>query len=166
MLPAAVEDGCPGEDDFAAYVRGGLAPERVRTLDAHVARCSVCRRMLSVLARAATLGSGPADSVAPTLPSEPGTETALQLGARFGRYIVVGWLGAGGMGVVYAAHDPELNRKVALKVLRNDGDAADRPVRDVLLREARAMAQLAHPNVVAVFDVGSVEDRVFIAMEL
>jgi tetratricopeptide (TPR) repeat protein/predicted Ser/Thr protein kinase len=168
-MHAPAEDGCPGEDDFAAYVHGGLAPEHVQTLDAHVARCSGCRRLLSVLARAVTLTSGPADSMSATLPAEPSSgESELQLGARFGRYIVVGWLGAGGMGVVYAAHDPELNRKVALKVLRNDGGGTvDRsPIREALLREAQAMAQLAHPNVVTVFDVGSVDDRVFIAMEL
>ena len=95
-------------------------------------------------------------------------DAELQRGTVFGRYVVLDWLGAGGMGVVYSAFDPDLNRGVALKVLRNGGaDLADRlPIRDLLLREAQAMAQLAHPNVVTVFDVGSVDDRVFIAMEL
>jgi len=75
--------------------------------------------------------------------------------------------GAGGMGVVYSAYDPELNRKVALKVLRSAcGPDDPPPLRDLLLREAQAMARLAHPNVVTVFDVGSVDERVFIAMEL
>ena len=109
------------------------------------------------------------DSVSPTLPLESSaSDTELQRGARFGRYLVLDWLGAGGMGVVYSAYDPELDRRVALKVLRNDGAGhGDRlPIRDLLLGEAQAMAQLAHPNVVTVFDVGSVDDRVFIAMEL
>src|SRR6185436_1761798 len=87
------------------------------------------------------------------------------IGVRIGRYVVVGFLGRGGMGVVYVAHDPELNRNVALKVLRSAGAGADR-FRDLLLREGQAMAQLAHPNVVTVFDVGSIDQRVFIAMEL
>ena len=65
------------------------------------------------------------------------------VGQTISHYRITSQLGAGGMGVVYAAHDPELNRKVALKVLRTDGDAGDRPIRDALLREAQAMAQLA-----------------------
>jgi tetratricopeptide (TPR) repeat protein/predicted Ser/Thr protein kinase len=169
---APADDGCPGEDDIAAFLRGGLTAERAQMLEGHVAECAACRRLLSAIAHAGTIDtgpeySGPVNSVSPTLPAAPiAGDAELQLGARFGRYVVVGLLGAGGMGMVYAAHDPELNRRVALKVLRSDGDDGDRPVRDALLREAQAMAQLAHPNVVAVFDVGSVEDRVFIAMEL
>ncbi|HEY0994057.1 MAG TPA: hypothetical protein VGD80_43670, partial [Kofleriaceae bacterium] len=123
MKPAPAEVGCPGEDDIAAFLRGGLDAECAKTLEAHVAQCAACRRLLSALAHAGTIETGPADSVSPTLPARSiASETELQLGARFGRYVVVGLLGAGGMGVVYAAHDPELNRKVALKVLRNDGD--------------------------------------------
>jgi tetratricopeptide (TPR) repeat protein len=93
-------------------------------------------------------------------------------GQRVGRYVVLGALGAGGMGVVYAAYDPQLDRKVALKLLHSGGTTprADgtRSLGDGharLLREAQAMARLRHPNVVAVHDVGSVGDRVFIAME-
>lgn len=69
------------------------------------------------------------------------------------------------MGVVYSASDPELNRKVAVKVLRERlGDTTE--VRARLLREAQAMARLSHPNVVSVHDVGRFEDKVFVAMEL
>jgi hypothetical protein len=66
-------------------------------------------------------------------------------GERIGRYVVIGRLGTGGMGVVYAAHDPELERKVALKLLRRDVvGAADRaPPGELLLREPRAMARRA-----------------------
>ena len=80
-----------------------------------------------------------------------------------GRYVVLravgeggkGVLGAGGMGVVYAAYDPELDRKVALKLLRASGVRRRRDGRGArLLREAQAMARLSHPNVVAVYDVG------------
>jgi len=172
MLRDSNDDGCPGEDDIVAFLGGCLKSQDARALEAHVARCSACRRLLSALALVAAGASRPAtDSASPTLPldsSEAVTETELQIGAQFGRYFVLDWLGAGGMGVVYAAYDPELNRKVALKVLRNDGasPAARGPIHDLLLREAQAMAQLAHPNVVAVYDVGSVEARVFFAMEL
>ena len=82
---------------------------------------------------------------------------------KLGRYILYDVLGSGGMGVVYAAFDPKLNRRVAIKLLRagTRGPSAS----ERLLREAQAMAQLAHPNVVAIHDVGTVEDRVFLAME-
>ncbi|MBK6919478.1 MAG: serine/threonine protein kinase [Deltaproteobacteria bacterium] len=83
--------------------------------------------------------------------------------SMIGRYIVVERLGAGGMGIVYAAYDPELDRKVALKLLfRRDAGDVDR---ERLVREAKAMAKLAHPNVVHVYDVGEHEGRIFIAME-
>jgi serine/threonine protein kinase len=70
------------------------------------------------------------------------------------------------MGVVYAAYDPELDRKVALKLLRPDrtGAAAEEHRRR-LQREAQAIARLSHPNVVGVFDAGTLGDQVFVAME-
>ena len=72
------------------------------------------------------------------------------------------------MGVVYAAYDPELDRKVALKLLQPRADGRDDSRGQAwLLREAQAMARLAHPNVIAVHDVGTLGgDRVFVAMEL
>jgi len=88
----------------------------------------------------------------------------LARGANLGRYVVLEWLGGGGMGVVYLAYDPELDRRVALKLLRAAG-GGDPERRTRLLREAQAMARLAHPNVIAVHDVGTVEDEVFVAME-
>ncbi|MEE9384302.1 MAG: serine/threonine-protein kinase [Nannocystaceae bacterium] len=94
-------------------------------------------------------------------------------GTSLGRYIVLGQLGAGGMGVVYAAYDPELDRKVALKVLKSTGDPASADglggtdsefLRTRLLREAQALAKLSHPNVVTVYDVGTIGGDVFVAM--
>jgi|CXWL01.1.fsa_nt_gi serine/threonine protein kinase len=85
--------------------------------------------------------------------------------ARFlGRYLILRELGRGGMGVVYTAYDPELDRKVALKVLRPDPLFHERQAR--LQREAQALARLSHPNVIQVYDVGTVGDQVFLAMEL
>ena len=89
----------------------------------------------------------------------------LDRGAALGRYLVLDRLGAGGMGVVYAAYDPQLDRRVALKLVRNPRASAGNEAPTRLLREAQAMAKLAHPNVVAVHDVGIVADQVFIAME-
>jgi len=88
-------------------------------------------------------------------------------GATIGRYLVLTLLGKGGMGEVYAAYDPELDRKVAIKVLHGTPsggtDAAEGRAR--MLREAQALAQLSDPNVVAVYDVGTFGERVFLAME-
>ncbi len=85
-------------------------------------------------------------------------------GTMLGRYILLERLGAGGMGVVYAAYDPELDRKVAVKILHDDRGSDERQLR--LTREAQAMARLSHPNVIAVHDVGVANGAVFVAMEL
>ena len=96
---------------------------------------------------------------------KPGDAT-LSRGVLVGRYVVLQELGAGGMGVVYAAYDPELDRKVAIKLLLpSRGGALGGQGRTRLLREAQALAKLAHPNVVAVHDVGTHEERVWMAME-
>ena len=86
-------------------------------------------------------------------------------GDLVGRYVVLHQLGEGGMGVVYAAYDPELDRRLAVKVVRSSGGVADHD-RERLLREAQALGRLKHPNVVAVHDVGAFDDQVFLAMEL
>ncbi|NPC86331.1 serine/threonine protein kinase, partial [Pyxidicoccus fallax] len=89
------------------------------------------------------------------------------LGARVGRFIPLKLLGQGGMGVVYAAYDPDLDRKVALKLLRVTGPDADLEAgRTRLLREAQAMARISHPNVIPVFEVGTWDGQVFVTMEL
>ncbi|HEX4404355.1 MAG TPA: serine/threonine-protein kinase, partial [Polyangia bacterium] len=95
---------------------------------------------------------------------EPGP-SALPRGATIGRYTILAPIGVGGVGEVFAAYDPELDRKVALKLLRAHGDANDVRAQARLLREAKAMARLAHPNVVAVHDAGAFGARVFVAME-
>jgi predicted Ser/Thr protein kinase len=83
-------------------------------------------------------------------------------GTRLGRYLVAGELGSGGMGVVYDAYDPQLERRVALKLMRAHDATSDT---ERLIREARAMARLSHPNVAHVYDVGVLDDQVFVAME-
>lgn len=96
-----------------------------------------------------------------------GQELAPRVGQWVGRYLVLGELGRGGMAVVYAAYDPELDRKVALKLLSpriaEEGDSA---AAERLLREAQALARLSHPNVVQVHDAGTAFGQVFLAMEL
>jgi serine/threonine protein kinase/tetratricopeptide (TPR) repeat protein len=132
---------------------------------AHVAQCDSCALIVTRERAANDTPSTVAESADARLP--PASASDLPRGASVGRYVILDRLAVGGMGVVYAAWDPELNRKVALKLLRalaTDGGAALGHAR--LLREAQAMARLSHPSVVAVHDVGSFGDRVFVAMEL
>ena len=79
---------------------------------------------------------------------------------QIGRYELERQLGAGGGGVVFIATDPELSRKVALKLITARGE------RDRMLAEGHALARLAHPNVVPIFDVGTHDDQIFLVMEL
>ena len=100
----------------------------------------------------------------PVAHARPTAEPAeLATGTSIGRYLVIGRLGAGGMGVVYTAFDPELDRKVAIKFLK---DVRSEAAQHRLLREAQALARLSHPNVVAVHDTGTHRGHVFIALEL
>jgi tetratricopeptide (TPR) repeat protein len=96
-----------------------------------------------------------------------GGDARLATGTMLGRYVLLERIGAGGMGVVHAAYDPELDRRVAIKLIRAAGDARhQRLARERLLREAQSLAQLSHPNVVAIHDVGTFAGDVFLAMEL
>jgi serine/threonine protein kinase len=133
----------------------------------------------------ASATSMPADRARDPLPAAPEDELeirrlaahaeALLFGGppapvRIGRFEVRGRLGEGGLGVVYAGRDPALDRPVALKLLRRDAARSmpgeDEAERRRMLREARMMARLSHPNVVTVHEVGEHEGRVFLAMEL
>lgn len=94
-------------------------------------------------------------------PAEVG-KTLAELPSRLGPYVVTGAIGEGGMGVVLAAYDPRLERKVAVKLLRG---ATSESAQQRLFREARALAKMSHPNVVQVFDVGMHEGQAYIAMD-
>jgi predicted Ser/Thr protein kinase len=104
------------------------------------------------------------DETASAAASAPAVSATDAPGAVLGRYRIDRELGAGAVGAVYAAFDPDLERRIALKVLRRA--AASDQARERLLREARAMARLAHPSVVTVHEVGTAGGRDFIAMEL
>ncbi len=120
----------------------------------HVDECPHCRELVSAAALA-SVRTEPADANA----------TPLAARDRIGRYELIEQLGAGSMGVVYRARDPQLNREIAIKVLHT-AVASDPDLMGRLSGEAEAMARLSHPNVVAVHDAGRDGDRVFIAMEL
>ncbi|HVH99895.1 MAG TPA: serine/threonine-protein kinase [Enhygromyxa sp.] len=92
-------------------------------------------------------------------------DAAIGRGASVGRYVLLDRLGSGGMGVVYAAWDPELDRRVAIKLIADRKQSLHQQLRARLKREAQAMAKLDHPNVVKVFDVGEAGGSLFVAME-
>ncbi len=119
--------------------------------------------------------SGEGNELEVTVPTVSGIEDVeaprdddlLERGAKVGRYTVLERVGSGGMGVVYAAFDPELDRKIALKVMHPRGSVGINTTggRERLMREAKSMAKLSHPNVITVHDVGTFDDKMFIAME-
>ncbi|MEZ4453989.1 MAG: protein kinase [Nannocystaceae bacterium] len=153
---------CPDDDDLATFAAGRASPALNDAIQAHLAGCGGCFAILAALARDASGTTGGAGEELDATAPGPDPTASLASGAVIDRYLLLECLGAGGMGVVYSAYDRELDRKVALKVLLAGSSAAGAPW---LLREAQALAQLAHPNVVAVHDVGTVEGRVWIAME-
>ena len=124
---------CPEDETLLAMIEGRVRGDALSALDSHLDACSSCR------AAVAMLGSGPRRR-----------EHALARGEALGRFLVIERVGEGAMGVVYAAFDPELERKVALKVLH--AERGDAKARARLVREAQAMARLSHPNVVTVYD--------------
>src|SRR5581483_8059691 len=156
-------------------VRGVLPPDEAQRAREHAASCEACGLLLmqaqahaSALEMPTSAGQTPRSD--PNLATMSGprakslkAEPALARGTQIGRYVVLDRVGQGGMGSVYAAFDPELDRRVALKLLRADDQSEEGKQR--LLREAQAMARLSHPNVVAVHDVGVHGGSVFIAME-
>jgi hypothetical protein len=98
-------------------------------------------------------------------PEQTDGHATVARGTAIGRYIVLAPVGQGGMGEVFAAYDPELDRKVALKLLRAESGSRGALGRGRLLREAKSIARLSHPNVVVVHDAGTFDERVFVAME-
>ncbi len=164
---------CPDENLLSSFMQGSLhEPERSQ-VERHIDRCSSCASAIVAVARAvdpnaSTVQAPSGERAAPTterMPSAPPHPNDVDAGGRIGRYDVTAVLGRGAMGVVYAARDPALDRAVAIKVLRTDlGVPSSGGER--LVREARALARLSHPNVVAVHDVGEDRGRLFVAMEL
>ena len=153
-----MSDVCPSESEILDFVEGRLTTSGSNRVRAHVDACDACRELVATVADD-VLRSGD--------DPDPADADPWMRGTVIGRYTVLERVGAGGMGAVYAAYDPRLDRKVALKLLRTDvlqrGDPDE--LRARLGAEAQAMARLNHPHVVAVYDVGTFGDELFIAME-
>ena len=136
----------PSEEQLAALAWGGTSVGV--DVAEHLADCAVCRAIVAAKRRTEPTTRGP--TLAP--------------GTTIGRYRIEACLGAGGMGVVYRAHDSELDRAVALKLVRPIGDIDELAAR--LRRESRLQARAAHRAVITIFDIGHADGQLFLAMEL
>jgi len=138
--------GCPSDETFTRLVEGLLSETEVRDLEAHCDGCITCARLMAELARAVSPSGG---------------------GLLDERYRLLEPLGAGGMGVVYAALDTKLGRKVAIKRLRETGTGTPAEKRrGRFMREAQLLASLSHPNVLTIHDVGGADRELYVVMEL
>lgn len=153
---------CLDENELVAFGDGALTGPALERAAQHLRGCEACRAVLSSIYEAAGERRKDADRLQSGAALLPGSVVAtLAPGTLIGRYRVERVRGQGGMGVVYEATDPQLARKVALKFLRHATAASTSQV----LQEAQALARISHPNVVPVFDVGTYDGHVFIAME-
>ena len=153
-MQSAAHPQCLSENDVLSLLRGTLAHGTRESAQEHIDVCTACQELFSCIAQTAEdeLASGARART---------TQDNLPRGSRVGRYRLVDTVGAGAMGIVYLADDPDLDRRVALKMLRRqDAQASDR-----LTREAQALARLSHPNVIVVYEVGSFQEHVYMAME-
>jgi len=137
------DTACPDEDELVRLVEGALADASLARIESHVDGCAQCAAVIGGL----------------------GALGAAAEARRVGRYQLDRRIASGGMGEVWAAWDPQLRREIAVKLVRPDRADDDRE-RERLLREARALARLGHPNVLAVHDVGEIDGEVFLATEL
>lgn len=143
---------CPSDEVVARFLDGEIVGEAHGELRRHARGCAECRALMVEAVR------NTVDLDAPLrFPGMP---------ERAGRYQLHEAIGMGASGIVYAAFDPELSRRLAVKILRPRTERRREELRARFVREAKSLARVVHPNVVAVFDVGEVDDHVFIAMEL
>ncbi len=146
---------CPDDNALIGWIHGSC-DERSAT-ERHVTGCDACSLLIAELLGQATLPD----------PVPAGPPLPLHPGLRLHRYEVIQEVGRGGMSRAYLARDPELDRKVCLKVLLPELKAHAGPGLEERLRdEARTLARLSHPNVVTVYDVGTWDHQLYLVMEL
>ncbi|MEX1364732.1 MAG: protein kinase, partial [Nannocystaceae bacterium] len=173
---AGDETGCPSEDALVDFVEGGLDEATLAEIDEHLDECSRCAETVALFGGAFASQAEPPDdsreSHGPATaeldgppPAEPEPEPASEPVRYADRYRIDECVGGGAGGVVYRARDLELDRDVALKVLRSEDDGTHGSSSARWRREAQIMARVDHPNVVTVHDVGVFGGRMFIATE-
>jgi serine/threonine protein kinase len=157
---------CPTEDTLALFGEQKLSSGEHARIEAHLETCEDCDLAAAMLRGSHVSSLHFASATEASLEAfVRRTRLARELtpGTELDRFRLLRRMGMGAMGVVFAAHDPELDRNVALKVLLDDDASGDK---GRLVREARSMAKLTHPNVVAAYQIGVANGRVFLAMEL
>ncbi|MBC7978115.1 MAG: serine/threonine protein kinase, partial [Myxococcales bacterium] len=165
--------GCPDAEEFAALLSHALDADRRAEIIDHAAICSSCHVLIAELAELPPTVSS-VDPLGQTHSSEDESDgsdrvrravasalLAHDRRSRIGRYHLLEIVGAGGMGVVWGAWDPELARRVAVKLVHPRLGAA----RDRILAEGQALGKLSHPNVVPVYDVGVIDTQIYLVME-
>jgi hypothetical protein len=163
-LPGATM-GCFDENQLVDFTQGLLPEPEALAFQAHLDECGRCRPVVMELAR--DLSTSAESDSHPPMHELPSAWRLLEPGTRVGRYQLLERVGVGAMGVVYAAWDPQLERKVALKLLRLDrSPAVAAQAQCRLLAEARSLAQVGCREVVSVYEVGTFEGQPFVAMEL
>ena len=167
MYDDDASSACLSESTIVRFLEHRLSRQAVQAVDAHIDCCAVCRLVLIELARASPIATALASRHTTNVRvAEPADDDSLPRGTVVGRFVILDVLGAGGMGIVYAAYDPDLDRNVAVKLLHAsialDGDAQ---AGAQLRSEAQVMARIQHANVVTVHEVGAFRGQVFIAME-
>jgi eukaryotic-like serine/threonine-protein kinase len=174
--------GCPDDEELAALLSRSIDPRRRAEIVDHAAGCASCRVLVVELTGIADTVSATASTVRPAergdRPGPAGRANgphgaeairrsvvsallACERQNKVGRYQLLEIVGVGGMGVVWGAWDPELARRIALKLVHPRVEAA----RDRILAEGQALGKLSHPNVVPIYDVGVIEDQVYLVME-
>ncbi|HEU0036159.1 MAG TPA: protein kinase [Kofleriaceae bacterium] len=155
------EGAHPSRAQLASFAWGGTAVGV--DLSDHLAACARCREIVAQMRPVGTYSTDLAQGTpAHTLDRVSG----LALGTMIGRYRILDQLGQGGMGVVYRAHDCELDRPVALKLVHARAGTSIEELTERLRRESRLQARASHPAVITVHDIGRDGDRVYVAMEL
>jgi serine/threonine protein kinase/tetratricopeptide (TPR) repeat protein len=138
-------------------------PERQQYVNASAPDAEIAGKVFAMLSE---MENADGSSLFPeqAYPTGSASRHSLTTGSRLGPYEILDRIGAGGMGVVYRARDPRLNRQVAIKLLSPEM-AADPQARERLRREARAAAALDHPYICKVFEIGEAGDALYLVME-
>ncbi len=170
MIDDGVEEVCPSEDLFVQMIQGELSAAEKQALNEHIERCPFCEQLVFELADLMSHYShAGSETISGNLLPEVLESTSHTKVPALDGYELREIIGAGGMGVVYRAHDDTLDRDVAVKVIRADllhSNPGSETLSKRLIQEARMLARIEHPNVVSIYDASFHGDHLYIVMAL